>query len=79
MKSPVKIVTSENFNKDQEIFIAPEVIQNLQLNIKNTRNNRRKIAREKKVPWDLYRKLEMLVTMRIRKGFNPSTGKEINI
>ena len=77
MKSPIKIVDTRD--DKQEVHIAPEVIKNLQLDVRNTRTNRRKIARKNNVPWDLYKKLELFVTMRIRKGLDPSTGKEINI
>lgn len=59
----------------QELFIDPKVVDQLQLNVRNSRNKRREIARAYKINWKVYRILENEVTKRIQKGLNPSTGK----
>lgn len=62
-------------NKNYKIKIDPILIQKLQLDINNSRDKRRKLARKYKISWNIYRKLEMLVTIRIQKGLNKSTGE----
>ena len=59
----------------QEVKIDPKVILALQLDVPNTRMKRREIARKARVPWKLYRKLEMLVTYRKQKGLKLDTGE----
>ena len=59
----------------QEVKIDPKVIIALQLDVPNTRMKRREIARKARVPWNLYRKLEMLVSYRKQKGLTLDTGE----
>lgn len=77
---PVKRIINSNAEKDlkkDNIVIDPLVIKNLELAINNPRWKRREIARKTKTRWTLYKKLEMLVTYRIQKGLNVSTGEMI--
>lgn len=72
-------VISDSLIKTQDdnskIKIDPLVIKNLQLDINNPRDKRRELARKHKVSWNFYRKLETIVTIRIQKGLNKSTGE----
>lgn len=57
------------------MYIEPATIKTLQLTTRNTREKRRELAKKNKVPWNVYRALQLEIIRRYRQGLNLNTGK----
>ena len=59
-----------------ELYIDPEAMKLLMFDVQMSRKQRRKVARDNKWSWEVYRTVEREVTRRMRMKLNINTGKK---
>jgi len=75
--SPQLKPKNERTQKIEDLIIDEVAMKALKFNIRMTRDRRRKIARENKMDWKVYRFIEKEVARRINNNLSIYTGKAI--